>query len=123
MIVPLRDAAITFRQLANNERFSRQNQIHGWSQEVLSEAKLLVAGCGALGNETLKNLVLLGIGTLGIIDVDLVEVSNLSRCLLFRETDVGQPKALVAGVRLTELNPETEVIPMHLDLTSELGAG
>jgi hypothetical protein len=122
MIAPLGEA-FTFRESSESDRFSRQSQIHGWSQSVLSGAKLLVAGCGALGNEALKNLVLLGIGTLGIIDLDLVEVSNLSRCVLFRETDVGQPKAVVAGVRLAELNPETKVIPMHLDLTSELGAG
>jgi len=123
MIVPLGETAITFRQLANNERFSRQSQIQGWSQEVLSRAKLLVAGCGALGNETLKNLALLGIGTLGIIDFDLVEVTNLSRSVLFREIDVGQPKAHVAALRLAELNPQIKVTPIHLDLTSEFGAG
>jgi molybdopterin/thiamine biosynthesis adenylyltransferase len=123
MIVPLHEAMITFRQVANNERFSRQSQIHGWSQEVLSRAKLLVAGCGALGNETLKNLALLGVGTLGIIDFDSVEVTNLSRSVLFREIDVGQPKAHVAALRLAELNPEIKVTPIHLDLTSELGAG
>jgi adenylyltransferase/sulfurtransferase len=123
MIVPLGETAITFRQLENNGRFSRQSRIHGWSQEVLSGAKLLIAGCGALGNETLKNLALLGIGTLGIIDFDLVEFNNLSRSVLFRETDVGQPKAHVAALRLAELNPEIKVTPMHLDLTSELGAG
>jgi len=123
MIVPLGETAITFRQLANNERFSRQSQIHGWSQEVLSRAKLLIAGCGALGNEALKNLALLGIGTLGIIDFDLVEVTNLSRSVLFREIDVGQSKAHVAALRLAELNPEIKVTPIHLDLTSELGAG
>src|SRR5258707_15825094 len=109
MIAPLRDAAITFRQLANNERFSRQSQIHGWSQQVLSRAKLLVAGSGALGNETLKNLALLGTGTLGIIDFDSVEVTNLSRSVLFRENDVGQPKAHVAALRLAEFNPEMRV--------------
>ena len=123
MIVPLGETAITFRQLANNERFSRQSQIHGWSQEVLSRAKLLIAGCGALGNEALKNLALLGIGTLGIIDFDLVEVTNLSRSVLFREIDVGQSKAHVAALRLAELNPQIKVTPIHLDLTSELGAG
>jgi molybdopterin/thiamine biosynthesis adenylyltransferase len=123
MTVPLGEAAITFRQLANNERFSRQSQIHDWSQEVLSRAKLLIAGCGALGNEALKNLALLGIGTLGIVDFDSVDVTNLSRSILFRETDVGQPKAHVAALRLAELNPEIKVTPIHLDLTSELGAG
>jgi molybdopterin/thiamine biosynthesis adenylyltransferase len=123
MIVPLGETAITFRQLANNERFSRQSHIHGWSQEVLARAKLLIAGCGALGNETLKNLALLGIGTLGIIDFDSVEVTNLSRSVLFRETDVGQPKVHVAALRLAELNPEIKVTSIHLDLTSELGAG
>lgn len=123
MIAPLPEPVITFQPLAANERFSRQSQIHGWSQEVLSRAKLLVAGCGALGNETLKNLALLGIGTVGMIDFDSVEVTNLSRSVLFRETDVGQPKAHVAALCLAEFNPKMQVAPMHLDLTSELGAG
>jgi adenylyltransferase/sulfurtransferase len=122
MTVPFREA-FAFEQSPESDRFSRQSQIRGWSQDVLSQAKLLVAGCGALGNETLKNLALLGIGTLGIIDLDLVEVSNLSRSVLFRETDVGKQKSLVAGAHLTELNPDIKVTPMHLDLTSELGAG
>ena len=123
MIAQSPEPVISFRPVANNERFSRQSQIHGWSQEVLSRAKLLVAGCGALGNETLKNLALLGIGTVGMIDFDSIEVINLSRSVLFRETDVGQPKAHVAASRLAEIHPEMQVAPMHLDLTSELGAG
>lgn len=84
---------------------------------------MLVAGCGALGNETLKNLALLGIGTIGILDYDVVERSNLGSSVLFREADFGRPKALVAAERIRELAPATRIEVMQLDLVTELGAG
>jgi molybdopterin/thiamine biosynthesis adenylyltransferase len=117
----LRHKAINFRP--TDDRFGRQKAIPGWSQEVLSSAKVLVAGAGALGNETLKNLALVGVGTIGIIDRDVVEMSNLSRSVLFREEDLGQPKALVAAGRIKGLNPNLIVHPYQLDLTTDLGAG
>ncbi len=52
----------------------------------------MVAGAGALGNEVVKNLALLGVGTILLVDLDLVEPSNLSRSVLFRDADGGQPK-------------------------------
>ena len=57
----------------------------------------LVVGAGALGNEVLKNLALLGVGTVYVVDFDEIEESNLTRSVLFRAEDCGRPKAEVAA--------------------------
>lgn len=106
-----------------DDRYSRQAAIQGWSQDVLAAAHVLVAGAGALGNEVLKNLALLGVGHVTIVDRDVVEVSNLSRAVLFREGDVGEPKVVCAARRLRELNHDIEVVPLHADVTHAVGAG
>ncbi len=106
-----------------SSRFHRQESIPGWSQPILASARVLVAGAGTIGNETLKNLALLGIGTVAIVDRDLVEAGNLCRSVLYRSEDVGHPKAYAAANRLRQLNPELSVEPFDLDLTTDLGAG
>jgi molybdopterin/thiamine biosynthesis adenylyltransferase len=90
------------------DRYARQQLLHWWDQRRLREARCLVVGAGALGNEIIKNLALLGAGHLTIIDLDVVERSNLARCVLFRERDEGRPKAGVAARAARELNPEVE---------------
>jgi molybdopterin/thiamine biosynthesis adenylyltransferase len=107
----------------DHDRYSRLRLISWWRQEKLQAAKVLVVGAGALGNEVLKNLALLGLGTTYLIDLDDVELSNLSRSVLFREQDGGQPKAVVAARRALELNPEITVIPMHGDVITDVGLG
>src|SRR5581483_10388459 len=83
--------------------FDRQMLIAGWDQEKLRKAKVMVVGAGAIGNEALKNLALLGFGHLLIVDFDTIAPSNLSRTVLFRPEDVGRSKALVAAERVREL--------------------
>jgi molybdopterin/thiamine biosynthesis adenylyltransferase len=90
---------------ARAERFARQRLIPGWDQERLRRAPVLVVGAGAIGNEVLKNLALLGCGTVQILDPDLIEESNLSRAVLFRAGDVGRPKAAVAAAACRRLFP------------------
>ena len=68
--------------------FDRAKLISWWSQEVVSNSKILVVGAGATGNETLKNLALLGVGKIFICDMDTVSISNLSRTVLFSADDV-----------------------------------
>ena len=104
-------------------RFSRHEAIPGWSQKRLSEARVLVAGCGALGNEVLKNLALLGIGEIGLIDFDVVESSNLARCVFFREGDIGKLKAEVAAKCVRELNPSVKTKLLIADIVTQVGAG
>lgn len=105
------------------DRYSRLRLIPWWRQERLAAARVLVVGAGALGNEVLKNLVLLGVGTIHVIDLDDVEPSNLSRSVLFRAEDGGQPKANVAARRASEINPDVTIIPMHGDVITDLGLG
>jgi molybdopterin-synthase adenylyltransferase len=107
----------------DHDRYSRLRLISWWRQEKIQAAKVLVVGAGALGNEVLKNLALLGLGTTYLIDLDDVELSNLSRSVLFREQDGGQPKALVAARRALELNPEIVVFPLHGDVITDVGLG
>ena len=66
---------------------------------------MLVVGAGALGNEIIKNLALLGVGRVFVADRDRIERSNLSRSVLFREADCGRSKAEVAAERARELFP------------------
>jgi molybdopterin/thiamine biosynthesis adenylyltransferase len=107
----------------DHDRYSRLRLISWWRQERLRAARVLVVGAGALGNEVMKNLALLGLGTTYLIDLDVVEPSNLSRSVLFREEDGGRPKAHVAARRALELNPEITIIPLHGDVITDLGLG
>src|ERR1700738_3904671 len=66
-----------------DDRYSRLRLIPWWRQELLTRAKVLVVGAGALGNEVLKNLALVGVGTVYVIDRDTIGTSNLSRSVLF----------------------------------------
>ncbi len=93
------------------------------SQQQLTEAHVMVVGCGALGNEVLKNLTLMGIGHLVVVDFDRVEESNLTRSILFRKSDVGRPKTEVVSQRLKELNPSLEVQTIDGDIAHDVGLG
>ncbi|QIF02701.1 ThiF family adenylyltransferase [Roseimicrobium sp. ORNL1] len=104
-------------------RFARLEAIEWWDQRRLTAAKVLVIGAGALGNEVLKNLALLGVGHVAIADQDHVELSNLSRSVLFRESDEGQPKALCAARALQEIYPGIRVYPLVGNVIAELGLG
>ena len=97
--------------------------ISWWDREKVQKAKVLVVGAGALGNEVIKNLALMGIGNLFIVDFDKVEAANLSRSVLFRETDNNRSKAEVAAARAKSVNPDVHVQYMNGDVTTRLGLG
>lgn len=105
--------------------FDRQERIVGWDQQKLRDSRVLVFGAGAIGNETLKNLALLGIGNIYIVDFDTVSTSNLSRTVLFRRSDKGKRKAEIAAERTRELALEEGVSIhwFHGDAVWELGTG
>jgi len=105
------------------DRYARQRLIEWWDQDRLRAARVLVAGAGALGNEVLKNLALLGVGHLLIVDFDHIEPSNLSRAVLFSETDVGRAKVHAAEEALARINPETSVRTIAGDLFYDVGLG
>ncbi|MFV0538280.1 MAG: ThiF family adenylyltransferase [Dysgonomonas sp.] len=93
--------------------------------DKVKKAKVLVAGAGALGNEVLKNLALFGVGNIVIVDFDQIEYSNLTRSILFRETDAdkGYSKAEVAAKRIKEINPSINVQAICGNLATDVGLG
>ena len=94
-------------------------------QEEVSDARIMVVGCGALGNEVLKNLVLLGARHLVVVDFDRVENDNLSRSVLFTKDDAeaGRYKVDAVAERLRQMAPETEVTPICGDIAYDVGLG
>ncbi|XOV66183.1 MAG: molybdopterin-synthase adenylyltransferase MoeB [Fluviicola sp.] len=88
-------------------------------QKRLKTAKVLVVGAGGLGAPVLQYLVAAGVGTIGIIDFDVVDESNLQRQVLFTVQDIGKSKVLVAVDRLKQLNPRVTLIPYNLALDVE----
>ncbi len=107
----------------DSDRYHTFGYISWWKQEVVREATVLVVGAGALGNEVLKNLALMGIGNLIIADFDTIEDSNLSRSVLFRASDRGRRKVDAAAERVKELNPDVNVKTWHGDINFEMGLG
>ena len=97
--------------------------ISWWEREKVQQAKVLVVGAGALGNEVIKNLALMGVGHIFIIDFDNIEAANLSRSVLFRETDNHRSKAEVVAARAKAINPQIHVQYLNADVTTGLGLG
>jgi adenylyltransferase/sulfurtransferase len=107
----------------DDDRYSRLRLIAWWRQEKLAAAHVMVVGAGALGNEVLKNLALMGVGQITIVDFDTVENSNLSRSVLFRPSDQGKSKAEVAARMVTQLNSDCRVNARHANIMTEIGLG
>jgi len=107
----------------DSDRYSRLKLIAWWEQKKIAAARILVVGAGALGNEVIKNLALMGIGEINIIDFDEVQESNLSRSVLFRASHEGQAKALVAAEMARDLNPDCDINPIVGDVLTDIGLG
>lgn len=107
----------------DNDRYSRLRLIGWWDQEKIANAKVMVVGAGALGNEVLKNLALLGLGEVYLIDFDDIQDSNLTRSVLFRAHHRGQPKSHVAASAAMELNPDCKIFPMFGNVLTDIGLG
>ena len=108
------------------ERYSRQLVLPEWSgaaQQRLAEASVLVLGAGALGSPVAMYLAGAGVGRLGIVDADDVELSNLPRQLLHFTPDLGVSKAHSAAAKLGFLNPEVVVEPYQVRLEPGNAAG
>ncbi|HCA43976.1 MAG TPA: molybdopterin biosynthesis protein MoeB [Bacteroidetes bacterium] len=90
-------------------KYSRFELINWWDQSVLKNSKIMVIGAGALGNEIVKNLLMLGVGEIFIVDMDNVEKSNLTRSVFFRESDIGKNKAEVIYKNAQEINPDVKI--------------
>jgi molybdopterin/thiamine biosynthesis adenylyltransferase/rhodanese-related sulfurtransferase len=121
-----KDAGLPFQipQLLNDEqkiRYSRHillNEVGEEGQLKLLTSKVLLIGAGGLGSPAAMYLAAAGVGTLGIVDFDAVDTSNLQRQLLHGTKDVGRPKVDSAADRLHDINPEVEVVSYPVPLSS-----
>ena len=101
------------------DRFSRQIMLQeiGYSGQLkLKNAKVCVVGTGGLGNPITTRLVAMGVGTLRIVDRDVIELSNLHRQTMFDEGDVGKIKVEVAAQKLQKLNPDCTIEPFAISI-------
>jgi adenylyltransferase/sulfurtransferase len=102
-----------------HERYQRQVTLKGFgaaAQKALLQAKALVIGAGGLGCPVLQYLTAAGTGCIGIVDDDVVSVSNLHRQVLYDTNDVGKPKVSVAIAKLQSMNPDTEFVEYKIRL-------
>ena len=106
--------------MMSRDRYSRQvilPQIGKEGQRKLSAGKVILVGCGGTGGAIAQYLVRAGIGKLTILDRDVVEESNLHRQILFKEKDIGGPKAYLAAMKLKAVNSDAEVAGLAEDFS------
>ena len=98
-------------------RYSRHillPEVGGKGQKKLAQARILIIGVGGLGSPAALYLAAAGVGTLGLIDSDVVDLSNLQRQIIHHTSDVGRPKVLSAKEKIQALNPDVHVV-LHED--------
>lgn len=105
------------------DRYARHimlREIGGPGQKALKQARVLVIGAGGLGAPALSYLGAMGVGTIGVIDDDIVENSNLQRQVIHTDARIGMPKVFSAKEAITAQNPFVEVLPYNRRLTEEI---
>jgi molybdopterin/thiamine biosynthesis adenylyltransferase len=111
--------AFTEQQVLRYSRHIILPKIGAAGQRKLLDAKILCIGAGGLGSPAAMYLAAAGVGTLGILDFDRVDLTNLQRQLLHDTADVGRPKVESAAERLSDINPDVNVVPHNTVLTSD----
>ena len=107
---------------AQVQRYSRHlimNGVGSAGQRKLIDAKVLIIGAGGLGSPVALYLALAGVGTIGVVDFDTVDVSNLQRQILHTDADVGRPKVISAKETLNAHNPDVNVVLHEEPINSE----
>lgn len=105
------------------ERYARHitlREVGGPGQKRLKQAKVLVVGAGGLGSPVLLYLAAAGVGRIGVIDHDAVDLSNLQRQIIHTDQAQGMPKVFSARERMLALNPHVDVRPYHRELTEDI---
>lgn len=107
---------------SNHNRYQRQIQLKEIGvvgQDKIALAKVLVIGAGGLGCPALQYLAAAGVGSIGIVDFDVVEMSNLQRQILYTVDDIGQSKAITAAKKIEALNPEIAIKSYNIQITNK----
>jgi adenylyltransferase/sulfurtransferase len=112
-------AVLTPEQVKRYSRHLIMPQVGSKGQRNLLDAKVLIVGAGGLGSPVAVYLALAGVGTIGIVDFDVVEISNLQRQILHRQGDIGKSKVLSAQQSLAEYNSDVKVVGHEAPLNSE----
>jgi molybdopterin/thiamine biosynthesis adenylyltransferase len=112
-------SVMTEEQIRRYSRHLILPEVGGAGQRKLLNSKVLVIGAGGLGSPAALYLAAAGVGTLGIADFDVVDLSNLQRQILHHGHDVGRPKVQSAVDSIADLNPDVKVVPYQMALSSE----
>lgn len=108
------------------ERYSRQiilSEVGPGGQEKIMQGRVLIVGCGGLGAPAALYLAAAGVGTLGLVDGDAVELSNLQRQVIHFTPDLGRPKVISAQEKIEKINPEVKVNTYNVRISSANIAG
>ena len=119
-VPPARTGTFSDTELNRYARHIVLREIGGAGQKALKEAKVLVIGAGGLGAPALQYLAAAGVGTIGVIDHDTVDNSNLQRQVIHPDAHIGMPKVFSAQKQMIALNPFVTVKPYHRRLTEEV---
>jgi molybdopterin/thiamine biosynthesis adenylyltransferase len=103
------------------DRYRRHEQIDWFSQDAVRSSRIVVVGAGAIGNEVVKNLVLLGVGSVDVYDFDQVEEHNLTRSVFLRDSDIGESKATAVVRRASEVDAGVRLRAIEGDFWEHLG--
>ena len=118
----LRQSTLTETELNRYARHITLREIGGPGQKRLKQARVLVIGAGGLGAPVLQYLAAAGVGTIGVIDDDVVENANLHRQVIHPDKSIGMPKVFSAQAEMIAQNPFVDVRPYHRRLTEEIAA-
>jgi adenylyltransferase/sulfurtransferase len=113
------NGALTQQQIQRYSRHLIMPEVAMEGQQKLRHARVLVVGAGGLGSPVLSYLAAAGVGTLGIVDFDTVDLTNLQRQIIYSTSDVGRPKVEAAVVRIRAMNPDVQVNVHETRLTSD----
>ncbi|MEM3341350.1 MAG: ThiF family adenylyltransferase [Thermoplasmata archaeon] len=111
IILPSRKVEVIKPRMLDEDKFERSKRLGWFNLEMIEKARVLVVGCGALGNEVTKNLVLSGFKHLTLVDMDYIVKSNLNRCIFFNELDAKEKrlKAQVVKEQLLKIDPNLDI--------------
>ncbi|MEL6451274.1 MAG: molybdopterin-synthase adenylyltransferase MoeB [Pseudomonadota bacterium] len=119
---PAADGPFSDTELNRYARHIVLREVGGGGQRALKDAKVLVVGAGGLGAPVLQYLAAAGVGTIGVIDDDVVENANLQRQVIHSDARIGMPKVFSAQAAMEAQNPFVTVRPYHRRLTDDIAA-